>query len=91
MRSRVVRLLGLLAAVCILGLVEAQAQTTTAQISGQVTDSTGAMVPQAIITITNVDTGVSRKVETSGTGYYVIPLLPPGNYKLTAEKQGFRS
>jgi hypothetical protein len=83
-------MLGVLASL-IIGAVGARAQTTTAQVSGQVTDPTGAMIPQASITITNVDTGLSRKVETSGTGYYVIPLLPPGNYKLTVEKQGFQT
>ena len=91
MKNCVVCFLGLLAALCIAGAVGARAQTTTAQVSGQVTDSTGAAVPQASVTITNVNTGVSQKVETSGTGYYVIPLLPPGNYKLTVEKQGFET
>ena len=74
-----------------MGGVGARAQTTTAQVSGQVTDSTGAAVPQANITITNVDTNESRKVETSGAGTMSIPLLPPGNYKLTVEKQGFQT
>ena len=91
MKKRMTRFMGLVAAVCMVAAIGARAQTTTAQVSGQVTDSTGAAVPQASITITNVDTGLSRKVETSGIGSYVIPLLPPGNYKLTVEKQGFRS
>ena len=91
MKNCVVCFLGLLAALCIAGAVGARAQTTTAQVSGQVTDSTGAAVPQASITITNVNTSVSRKAETSGTGFYVITLLPPGNYRLTVEKQGFQT
>jgi hypothetical protein len=91
MKNRIMCFLGLLAALCIAGAVGARAQTTTAQVSGQVTDSSGAAVPQASITITNLDTTLTRKAETSGTGYYVIPLLPPGNYKLTMEKQGFQT
>jgi hypothetical protein len=43
------------------------------------------------MTITNTDTSLTRKAETSGTGYYVIPLLPPGNYRLTVEKPGFQT
>jgi outer membrane receptor protein involved in Fe transport len=91
MKSHVACFLGLLTVACICGVVGASAQTTAAQVSGLVTDSAGAVVPQAIITVTNVDTGVSRKAETSATGYYVIPLLPPGNYRLTAEREGFRT
>lgn len=84
-------MLGLMASLWLIGAVGARAQTTTAQVSGQVTDSTGAAVPQATITITNVGTNVSRKAETSGAGLYVITLLPPGNYRLTVEKQGFQT
>ena len=91
MKNCVACFLGLLAALCIAGAVGARAQTTTAQVSGQVTDSTGAAVPQASITITNVNTSLSRKAETSGTGFYVITLLQPGNYTLTVEKQGFQT
>jgi hypothetical protein len=91
MKNRILSSFTLIVGLSLAGAVGIRAQTTTAQVSGQVTDSTGAVVPQAAITITNVDIGVSRKVETSGTGYYVIPLLPPGNYKLTAEKPGFQT
>ncbi len=71
--------------------VGARAQTTTGQVSGQVTDSSGGVVPQATVTITNTGTNEVRKVETNTAGLYVIPLLPPGNYTLTVEKQGFQT
>jgi hypothetical protein len=90
MKKRIACFLGLLAALWIMGAVCAHAQSVTAQVSGQITDSSGAVVPQASITITNVDTGLTRKAATSGAGYYLIPLLPPGRYKLTVEKPGFQ-
>jgi outer membrane receptor protein involved in Fe transport len=78
-----------LTALCLLGTFEARSQSVTAQMSGRVTDASGASVPEANVTITNVDTGVARKVATNAEGYYVIPLLPPGNYSLTVAKAGF--
>jgi hypothetical protein len=90
MKKIIACMLGVLASLLIIGAVGARAQTTTAQVSGQVTDATAAAVPQARITITNLNTALTRTAETSGTGYYVIPLLPPGNYKLTVEKEGFQ-
>jgi hypothetical protein len=91
MKKLTLYMLALMAGLWFIEAVGARAQTTTAQVSGQVTDSTGAAVPQARITITNVDTNESRNIETSGAGSYVVPLLPPGNYKLTVEKQGFQT
>src|SRR5580658_3832197 len=60
-----------------------------AQITGRVTDSTGAVLPDVKVTITNADTGITRETKTNDLGYYTVPLLDPGHYKLTAEKQGF--
>lgn len=60
-----------------------------AQIVGVVTDSSGARVPGAKITATGVNTGSSRDVLSNAEGYYTIPLLPPGGYRLTVEKEGF--
>jgi hypothetical protein len=91
MKTATVRTLGLILGFWLIGVVGARAQTTTAQVSGQVTDSTSAAVPQASVTITNTSTNESRKIETGSTGSYVIPLLPPGNYTLTVEKQGFQT
>jgi carboxypeptidase family protein len=91
MKNRVVCFLGLLATLSLAGAVRTWTQTTTAQVSGQVTDASGAAVPEASITVTNLETGLSRNAETTETGYYVIPLLPPGDYKLSVEKQGFQT
>src|SRR5690348_15793383 len=58
-------------------------------ITGTVQDSSGAVVPDLPLTITNVETGVRWTATTSSAGYYRVPL-PPGTYRLEAEKQGFK-
>lgn len=78
----VVALLGLL--VC----SSAQAQFRSA-IEGTVTDPSGAVVPDARVTLTNVDTGISQSVQSNSEGLFRFPSLGPGRYKVTATKQGF--
>src|SRR5882672_4496262 len=70
------------------GTVWAQA---TAQISGAVQDSSGAVLPGVEITATQTDTGVARMTITNETGYYTLSNLPLGPYKLEAGLPGFRS
>ncbi len=60
-----------------------------ASVSGTVTDPSGAVVPNANITITNSETGLVRTAVTSGTGTYSIPDLPAGQYDITVEASGF--
>jgi hypothetical protein len=63
----------------------------TARIQGTVTDPTGAVVPGVDITVTNVATGVSRKITSATDGSYSALSLPaPGTYTVTAEKSGFK-
>src|SRR6266481_6682265 len=71
------------------GLLFAQGERAT--ISGTVTDSTGAVVPQVRVTVRNERTNIINKAESNSTGLFVAPPLPPGSYELTAEKQGFRT
>src|SRR5215467_9083599 len=66
-------------------------QGERATISGTVTDSTGALVPQARISVRNESTNIVNRAESNSSGLYVVPALEPGSYELTAEKQGFRS
>src|SRR5262245_43988973 len=63
----------------------------TAQISGSVQDATGAVLPGAEVTATQTDTGISRMTITNETGYYVLPNLPLGPYRLEAGLPGFRT
>lgn len=73
----------------LLSAVPAAAQVTTAQINGTVTDSSGAAVAGAKVTVTNPETGVTRTTETNSSGYYAASQLMPGKYELRIEKGGF--
>jgi len=61
------------------------------QIVGVVTDSTGGVVPGAMVKATEVGTGFVRSIATGADGQYVLPSLRPTQYDLTAEATGFRS
>jgi len=60
------------------------------QISGTVTDPTGAAIPNAVVTIKNVGTNASRTVSTSGTGGYVVTGLEPATYSVSVTSAGFQ-
>jgi len=66
------------------------AQTFRGTILGTVSDSSGAAVPGATVTIKNLDTGLTRTVVTQEDGSYSAPELPIGNYSVTVEKAGFK-
>jgi len=66
------------------------AQGTRGALTGSVTDPTGALVPEATITITEMKTGVTTTVASSSAGYYRVPV-PPGTYRLEAKKEGFKT
>src|SRR5690349_23226976 len=59
-------------------------------ITGTVQDSSGAVVPDLPLTITNVETGVKWTATTSSAGYFRV-AVPPGTYRLEAQKQGFKT
>ncbi|PYV92856.1 MAG: hypothetical protein DMG05_03310 [Acidobacteria bacterium] len=65
------------------------AQFTTASLNGTVVDASGGIVPDAKVTVRNLDTGFKQTVETDSTGTFLFPRLPVGNYRLTVEKSGF--
>jgi hypothetical protein len=68
----------------------AVAQTVQVTIQGRVYDSTGAAIPQATVTAANSATALTRSAVASALGDYQIALLPPGDYTVTAERQGFQ-
>ncbi len=68
----------------------AAAQTSTAaDLEGVVTDDSGAVLPSAKISITNIETGVARSTTSDEGGRYRISALPPGQYKLEASHDGY--
>ena len=66
------------------------AQVDRGAIVGTVSDASGAVVPEASVTITNTATNQGVQVSTNASGYYEAPLLRIGTYTVTMEKEGFR-
>jgi outer membrane receptor protein involved in Fe transport len=66
------------------------AQATTGSLGGLVTDPSGAVIPGAEVTATEIATGVQTKVASNADGVYSIPRLKPGLYNLEIQKQGFK-
>lgn len=64
---------------------------TFGEITGRVTDSSGAVLAGASITLTNSNTNAIRKAKSTEAGVYSFPAVPPGPYKLSAEVTGFKS
>ena len=62
-----------------------------AQLRGVVADSSGAVVPNAKVTITDVGTSIARSVTTNATGAYALRELRPSNYVVTVEAAGFQT
>src|SRR5215472_16193970 len=75
-------------ALCLLAKA-AFAQSDRGIITGTLSDATGAMVPAAQVTLTNIDTGAHYETVTTATGNYTLAALPVGNYKLLIEHPGF--
>src|SRR5579859_596519 len=68
-----------------------QAQITTAALRGSVTDEQGAAIAGAEVTITNVDTGFTRRMVSASDGEYNFPDLPLGTFKIRATHSGFKA
>jgi hypothetical protein len=72
------------------GLRNAVAQTAaTGNVEGQVTDSSGGVLPGVTVTVRNMDTNVSRDIVTDSNGRYRAVALQPGRYEVTAALSGF--
>ena len=61
------------------------------RINGTVTDQAGAAIPDAKVTVTNVDTNVSKTTDTTSAGTYLVTDLIPGTYTVNVEKTGFNT
>ncbi|MEK7409437.1 MAG: TonB-dependent receptor [Acidobacteriota bacterium] len=71
-------------------VASAYAQVSTSRLEGVITDQSGAVVPGVKIVAVNNKTQVKLETDSSGQGLYVFPSLPPGEYTVTVEAQGFR-
>jgi hypothetical protein len=86
---RIERLTFLLAIVLMVSAL-AFGQSNTGTITGQVSDTNGAVVPNATVTVTNLGTNESRTVQTNDQGFYEAASLPTGLYKVSATATGFQ-
>ena len=68
----------------------ALSQTFNASLGGTVEDSSGAVIPNAVVTATGIETGVANKTTTNSSGAYEFPSLQQGNYRVSAEMGGFK-
>src|SRR5580698_9650304 len=64
---------------------------TFGEITGRVSDPSGAGVPNATLTLTNTSTNVIRQAESTGDGFYSFPSVQPGFYNIKAEHTGFKT
>ncbi|MGH9466303.1 MAG: carboxypeptidase-like regulatory domain-containing protein [Terriglobales bacterium] len=84
--------LAVTAVLCVVLLTPAAAQTAgSGQIVGRVTDPSGAIIPGANATITNLATGAIRHAQSNAVGAYNVPLLTPGNYEVSISAHGFKT
>src|SRR6266852_5819647 len=71
--------------------IQSRGQTTNGTILGVVSDQSAARMPDVMVTITNRETGISRKVVTDEAGRYRARDLAVGNYEVRAELAGFKT
>jgi len=83
-------LLSAVIAVVLLGVV-APAQTFRGTILGKVTDTSGAVIAGAKVSVRNTNTGLERTTESSADGSYSVPELPLGTYNVTVTQAGFQT
>jgi hypothetical protein len=70
--------------------LQAQLAVTTATLAGTITDPSGAVVPQASVTLTSPEQGITRTFTTDASGHYSFGQLPPATYTLVISAQGFK-
>ena len=86
-------LFALLSAACLLVAANAShglGQASAATIAGIIQDSTGAVLPNVTISVTNTDRNTNQLTRTNEAGWYILPALNPGNYAISAELPGFK-
>lgn len=81
--------------ICVVAMVfstgGAMAQLSTADLTGRVTDPSGAVLPGVTVTVSQTDTGLTRTTVSDETGTYLLTNLPTGPYRLEVSLSGFRT
>ena len=81
--------IGLLAILMLSIAPHARSQSSNAQLSGTVSDPSGAIIPGASVKLTGMATGVSSDAITNSSGQYTFPFVAPGTYSVTVNAKGF--
>lgn len=84
-----IALLGVYGALTMFSGRTLKAQTVTSSLDGTVTDSSGAAMPTAEISLKDLSTGVVLNTKSDGTGHFAFPSIPAGTYQLTVSQKGF--
>jgi hypothetical protein len=83
------RALSTLLSICVFaGCIFSQAQMSSGDLKGTATDTTGGVLPEATVTLTNIGTGVERSVITDGNGEFKFFVVPPGSYEVRVQREG---
>lgn len=90
-KPRSIKLLGLLVLLLGMSVQVLNGQTVSGTLRGTITDSNGAFVPNATVTVRNKETGLERKIVSSESGLYNIPFLPIGEYSVVATRTDFNT
>src|SRR5580698_2352028 len=81
----------MLVAALVLCTATAWGQSQNGSLSGQVTDKTGAAIPQATVTLNSTERHIPQTTSTDSEGRYSFPNNPPGTYELTIDAKGFKT
>jgi hypothetical protein len=87
---RIAVVVGILGMICMAGVSYGQTAQTGA-LGGTASDPSGNVLPGVSVSVTNTATGQVRTTATQGDGRYMVPLLPPGSYKVEATRSGFKT
>lgn len=90
-KPRSMKMLGLLVMLLGIGVQILNGQTVSGTLRGTITDSNGAFVPNATVTVRNKETGLERTIVSSDSGLYNIPFLPIGEYRVVATRTDFNT
>jgi hypothetical protein len=84
------RLFWILLTILAVTSVSVYGQAVNATLLGTITDPTGSTIPDAKVTVTETNTGLTRNAQTNRAGFYTFPNLDPGKYRVEVEQTGFR-